>query len=261
MILMRFIAKNSIKIVLTVKLMIVAYIVIDEFDLIKFGENPLVAQDAVPKKDAPKDEPEKPADKVEQDSSEGDDEDVVGQKSRRSFLDDLLSLPKIDTKELKKEELGRYLAMIERKKAQVEDRIKTLRNREKNLIKIEKSIDNKIVKLEEEYTYFKQTLQKEKQIEKDRLDQLITFYQKMEPKKAAPVFEKLDKDLVVALFKQFPQKQTTKILSLMNPDKSVELSEYFGRIRSAKEYELLKEVNTALRKEFDQCKGLPPTSR
>jgi flagellar motility protein MotE (MotC chaperone) len=79
----------------------------------------------------------------------------------------------------------------------------------------------------------------------------------MEAKKAAIVFEKIDKDLVVALFNRFPQKQTTQILALMNPDRSVELSEYYGRIKSAKEYELLKEINVALRGQFEECKGLP----
>jgi hypothetical protein len=43
----------------------------------------------------------------------------------------------------------------------------------------------------------------------------------------------------------------------MNPDRSVELSEYYGRIKSAKEYELLKEINVALRGQFEECKGLP----
>ena len=42
----------------------------------------------------------------------------------------------------------------------------------------------------------------------------------------------------------------------MTPDSSIEMSEYYGRIKSAKEYELLKEINTALRKEFEACKAV-----
>lgn len=183
--------------------------------------------------------------------------DASSEKQRRSFLDDLLNLPKINTDELKKDELGRYMTLIERKQTQIENRLQILRTREEQLKNLEGSVDQKIKKLEEELLYFQQTLQKEKQTQGDRLNKLVEFYQKMEPKKAAPVFEKLDRDLVVSLFNSFPQKQTTQILALMNPDRSVELSEYYGRIRSGKEYELLKEVNLSLRKEFEDCKGLP----
>ena len=121
----------------------------------------------------------------------------------------------------------------------------------------QKSIDGKIDKLQEEMDFFQNTIQKEKDINQERLKRLIEFYKKMTPKKAAPVFEKMDKDLVVALFNNIPKKQTMNILSLMNPEKSVEITEYFGRIRSGKEYEMLKEVNKALKSEFQKCKGLP----
>ncbi len=181
-----------------------------------------------------------------------------GEKKRRSFLDDLLNLPKISSDDLKKDEIGRYMTLIERKQSQVENRLGVLRSREEQLKNLESSVNEKLKKLEEELQYFQQTLQKEKQTQGERLNKLVEFYQKMEPKKAAPVFEKLDRDLVVSLFNSIPQKQTTQILALMNPDRSVELSEYYGRIRSGKEYELLKEVNFSLRKEFEDCKGLPP---
>ena len=157
--------------------------------------------------------------------------------------------------------MGRYLNLLERKQSQVENRISVLKSREDHLKSLESSLDEKLKKLEEEMDYFQQTIQKEKEVQKDRLDKLVEFYQKMESKKAAPVFEKLDRDLVVALFNRIPQKQTTQILQLMNPDKSVELSEYYGRIKSAKEYEMLKEINLTLRKEFQDCKGMPEKTR
>jgi hypothetical protein len=43
----------------------------------------------------------------------------------------------------------------------------------------------------------------------------------------------------------------------MNPDKSVALAEYFGRVKSGREYDLLKELNSSLKKEFQDCKGMP----
>ena len=79
----------------------------------------------------------------------------------------------------------------------------------------------------------------------------------MEPKKAAPVFETMDKDLVVSLFKSMKKKQVTRIMELMDTQKSVEITEYFGRIGSAKEYDLLKEMNQSLRLAFNDCKEPP----
>jgi len=185
----------------------------------------------------------------------GADEKASGQ-ARKSFLSNLLELPELHPETMKREELGKYLEVAERKKQQIEDRLAGLSRREEQLKGLEGSIDEKLKRLDEERRYFAQTIQKEKDLKSERLEKLITMYAKMEPKKAAPVLEKLDKDLVVELFKALPQKQVTAILEVMAPDKSVMISEYYGRVRSAREYDVLKEMNQSLRKEFDDCKGM-----
>lgn len=230
----------TIPLLIVMKIAVLSYIFLGDKKLFYFGDKPLIGQEktqeaAVP--EAVEDEPEEP--------------------KRKGFLDDLLNLPKIDAQNLKKDEVGRYLTLLERKQSQVENRMGVLRSREEQLKNLEASVEQKLKKLEEEMAFFQQTIQKEKELQGERLDKLVEFYQKMDAKKAAPVFEKLDKDLVVSLFNRIPKKQTTTILQLMNPDKSVELSEYYGRIRSAKEYEMLKEINTTLQKEFQECKGMP----
>jgi flagellar motility protein MotE (MotC chaperone) len=178
-------------------------------------------------------------------------------KPRKSFLSNLFELPKLDTESMRKEELGRYLEIAERKERQLKERLDVLKRREDQLKSLEQSIEDKLRKLDEERKYFAQTIQQEKDMKNERVTQLIGMYAKMEPKKAAPVFEKLDKDLVVELFKKLPQKQVTAILEAMSADKSVQISEYYGRVRSAREYDILKEMNQSLRKEFDDCKGMP----
>jgi len=226
------------------------------------------AKDAAEKKDAAKDEDKKSVDedkdksdkktsseKEKKDSAAGDGK--KSDKPRKSFLSNLLELPELNPDSMKKEEVGRYLDIAERKKRQIEDRLANLGRREDQLKGLESSIDEKLKKLDEERKYFAQTIQKEKDLKGERVEKLVALYSKMEPKKAAPVMEKLDKDLVVEMFKQLPQKQVTAILETMSADKSVALSEYYGRIRSAKEYDILKEMNASLRKEFDDCKGMP----
>ena len=178
-------------------------------------------------------------------------------KERKSFLSDLLNLPEINDIEMKSDTIGKYLTLAERKKQQVDQRLALLKTREDQLKKIEATIDSKLNKLEEERLFFIQSVQKEKEVKKERLERLVKFYSKMEPKKAGPVFEQLNKDLTVAMFQKMQQKRITKILESMSPERSVKITEYYGRIKSGKEYELLKEMNVSLRKTFDECKGMP----
>lgn len=216
------------------------------------GEKALTAADDVAET------PEKVAESTTNPDKSGDAAAKKEEKKpRRSFLANLLDLPELDPGSLKKEELARYLEIAERKKQQVEDRLDLLQRREDQLTALELSIDEKLKRMDEERRYLAQTMQKEKDLKSERLDKLVTLYAKMEPKKAAPIIEKLDKDLVVELFKQIPQKQITTVLENMNADKSVALSEYYGRVRSAREYDLLKEMNQSLKKEFEDCRGMP----
>ncbi len=240
----QIITRLSIPSILLLKAVVLFYIFSGDKINFHLGEKPLLgADEATPPVSKPDDE--------------AVPESTDSETKRRGYLDELLNMPKVNTEGLKKDEIGRYLTLLERKQSQVDNRIQILRAREEQLKSLESSLDEKLKKIEEELLYFQQTVQKETELKGERLDKLVEFYQKMEPKKAAVVFEKLDKDLIVQLFNRFPQKQTTQILSLMNPDRSVELSEYYGRIRSGKEYEILKEVNSSLRKEFQDCKGLP----
>jgi flagellar motility protein MotE (MotC chaperone) len=259
---LHYISQNGLKIIIILKVIVIAYILTGANDFFQFGDKPLMAEEnaadaAKSAKTEDKAQAGKGAKKAAGKNVAAAPREDDEEEHRRSFLDDLLYLPGLNTENIKKEEIGRYLGLVEKKKSQVEDRIRMLGEREQQLKELEKSIDDKLKKLEEEAAYFQQTIQKEKKLNAERLENLIAFYQKMEPKKAAPVFEKMDRDLVVALFNSLPRKQVINILQLMNSDKSVELSEYYGRVRSGSEYEQLKLINTSLRKEFDACKGMP----
>ncbi len=177
--------------------------------------------------------------------------------SRKSFLDDLLTLPSFDSTTSKKEELGKFLDLAEQKQRQVQERVAILERREKYLKELEELVEGKVRSLENERLMFQQSLQREKDVSDERLAGLVEYYKKMEAKKAAPVFEKLDQDLVVKLFNKFPQKQVTQILMGMSVENAAKLTEYYGRVRSGKEYEMLKEMNQFLVEKFQQCKGLP----
>jgi len=227
-----------IRTIIVVKLIAVVFIIVAETELFYVGEKKLVAEESRSSNQNIRKEQER------------------GGSSRRGFMDDLLNLPRIETSELRREEAARYLDLVERRQQQIEERIVLLERRENTLMELEKSIEQKLVQLEEERRFFGETIQHEKEIKAERLSQLVEFYRGMPPKQAAPVFERLDRDLVVHLFNQLPEKQIMNILGAMNPETSVELTEYFGRLRSGREYDLLKEVNASLIEAFQDCKGM-----
>lgn len=249
-----------LKSLLSLKIFILTGLLMIHFNYIKIGEIDLFGQD--------KKESKTRVSEGDQQSTEGQvkkansSKEIAGtaEKARKSFISDLLELPTLDPQSIKKEELGKFIEIANRKERQIIERLDLLKKKENQLKELEKSVEEKISVLDEERKFFAQSIQKEKDLKNERVTQLITLYAKMEPKKAAPVFEKLDRDLVVELFKQLPQKQVTAILEAMTPDRSVALSEYYGRVRSAREYDLLKEMNQSLKKEFDDCKGMPPSN-
>lgn len=225
-------------------------------NVVTFGEKTAAAENQQ-ESNAVAEKVEKPAvvarksKKIESSDSQND----VSQN--RSFLDKLLTLPDLNVEESSKEDIGRYLTIIEQAKQQVENKLTILDHRLKAYREIEENLDKKISVLDEERQFFASTIQSEKKIKEERLEILINLYAKMEPKKAAPIFEEMDRDLAVALFKKLKEKQVTKILEIMDPQKSVKLTEYFGRIGSGREYELLKEMNKSLTEMFDECKQVP----
>lgn len=112
--------------------------------------------------------------------------------------------------------------------------------------KAKSDVDEKLKKTEEERKLLEETLQKEKQAKSDRLEKALKVVGKMDPKKAAPMIEGMDRDLVIALLKSLPENQVTKILEGVSPKKASEFLEYYTKIRSGREYELMKELGLCL---------------
>ena len=225
-------SNNTIKILVCIKALLIVFLATSE-GLIDIGELNLFAQDEALQKSS---------------------DEKKTEESASSTLKNLLDLPIFNADKANKDDIEEYLSVIERKQEQINERIEILKIREEQLKQLEEGIDKKIVKIDEEILFFKQTQQQEKKLKGERLDNLVDFYKKMTPKKAAPIMENLDRDLLVSLFQKFPKKQTMNILSLMNPTKAAEISEYYGRINSIKEYDMIKEINDSLSDQFEKCK-------
>lgn len=133
-------------------------------------------------------------------------------------------------------------SQLEFLKQDVDNRLAAIVEARKGYEAAKATVEEKLKKIEEERKMLDETLQKEKKVKEERLAEIIEFVSKMEPKKAAPVLEGMDRDLVIALMKKLPARFVTKALESMTSKKAVEYMEYYTRIRSGREFELMKEL-------------------
>jgi flagellar motility protein MotE (MotC chaperone) len=141
---------------------------------------------------------------------------------------------------------------LETMRQDVEEKLVRLRLSAQNLESLRKDSAEKLALLKQEQQLLDETLQKEKTVKAERIDQALVFVEKMEPRKAAPVLEAMDRDLVIELFKRFNPKTVTKFLETMNPRKATEYMEYYTRIRSGREYELLRDLKVCATTEIPE---------
>lgn len=124
----------------------------------------------------------------------------------------------------------------------VEQKIEKLTSARQGYERSKSDVETKLKRIEEERKLLEETLQKERKAKDERLSETLEFIAKMEPKKAAPLIETMDRDLVMQLLRKLPPRQVTKLLESVNPKKATEILEYYTRIRSGREYELLREM-------------------
>lgn len=127
-------------------------------------------------------------------------------------------------------------------KKDVEQKIEKLNVARQGYERSKGDVESKLKRIEEERKLLEETLQKERKAKDERLSETLEFISKMEPKKAAPLIETMDRDLVMQLLRKLPPRQVTKLLESVNPKKATEILEYYTRIRSGREYELLREM-------------------
>ena len=218
------------------------------YNLVSFGEKELRAEPQLtPDINMAKDDAD-----VGKEDRESSPKPSADEKAQDPFLG-LLDTPKLNPEKIEKRELARYLKLAEDKEQRLEAVKAQTKLRIAKLKKVQADVAKILDRLEEEHRFFAQTVQREQTIKEKRLEMLKIMYEKMEPKRAAPVFAEMDKELAVALMKTIKNKQVTSILQAMPSDKARELTEYFGRVGSAREYELLKEMNRSLQDAFLEC--------
>lgn len=175
-----------------------------------------------------------------QNKSQAHAEDSAPAEAKKQ--DNAAAMPEIPEKGLslsKAAELRNQLLLMRK---DVEQKTEKLNVARQGYERSKADIEAKLKRIEEERKLLEETLQKERKAKEERLSESLEFIAKMEPKKAASVIEGMDRDLVMQLLRKLPPRQVTRLLEAVNPKKATEFLEYYTRIRSAREYELFREL-------------------
>jgi flagellar motility protein MotE (MotC chaperone) len=151
-------------------------------------------------------------------------------------------IPEIPEKGLslsKAAELRNQLLMMRK---EIEQKTEKLNIARQGYDRSKADIENKLRRIEEERKLLEETLHKERKAKEERLSEALEFIVKMDPKKAAPLLEGMDRDLVMQLLRKLPPRQVTRLLESVSPKKATEFLEYYTRIRSGREFELFREL-------------------
>jgi flagellar motility protein MotE (MotC chaperone) len=139
-------------------------------------------------------------------------------------------------------EAERIRVNLELVRRDAEAKLKALAKARQAYERSKREVDARLKEVKEQKSLLDETLQKEKETKAERLKDVLVFIEKMEPRKSAPLVESMDRDLVIALFKKLPSRVVTRILENVSPRKATELMEYYTRLRSGREFAMLREL-------------------
>jgi hypothetical protein len=151
-------------------------------------------------------------------------------------------VPELPKGEILPPEAAEIRTQLEFLRKDAETRVASLAQARQSYETAKTEVEEKLRRIEEERRLLEESLQKEKSVKEERLKETIEFLSKMEPRKAATVLEGMDRDLVILLLRKMPARFVTKTLEAMTAKKAVEFMEYYTRIRSGREYALMKEL-------------------
>ncbi len=117
------------------------------------------------------------------------------------------------------------LASIERRQKELDEREDSLKTREERLLAIKKDVEDRIKELSAVHEQIATFVKKIDETSDARVQRVAKIYASMGPEEAAARLEKLDKKTAVMILLNISERKAAKILSFVDVEKSVELSQ------------------------------------
>lgn len=168
--------------------------------------------DAKPKEGDKKDEKPTAADREEIPAKTGVKEATIKGDAADPFI-----------QEYSDEEV-KVLQSLSKRREQIEQRERDLEQREKLLQAAEKKVDEKVVELAKLQKNIEELLNKQTNMQDQRIAQLVKIYENMKPKDAANIFNDMDFDVLLEIVDKMSERKVAPILAAMDPVRAREVS-------------------------------------
>lgn len=129
-----------------------------------------------------------------------------------------------------KEEV-KVLTALDARRVELEERATRLDQRESEATVRDRDLAVKLTELKELTERLKGEREKGEKQRNTQLDQLANVYGSMNPPEAAHLLEQLDIQIALSLVERLPEKRMGQILSLMSPQKALELTQLLSTRR------------------------------
>jgi flagellar motility protein MotE (MotC chaperone) len=127
-----------------------------------------------------------------------------------------------------KEEV-KILTALDARRVELEERSSRLEKREGEFSTRERELAIRMTELKELAERLKLDREKGDKQRNVQLDQLANVYGSMNPPEAAHLLEQLDIQVCLSLIERMPEKRMGQILSLMNPQRALELTNLLSK--------------------------------
>jgi len=121
-------------------------------------------------------------------------------------------------------EEAKILTSLDHRRAEIEERASRLEQRELEFTARDRDLAMKLSELKEISERLKIERHKGEKQRDNQLDQLANVYGSMNPPEAAHLLEQLDIQIALSLIERMPEKRIGQILSLMNAQRALELT-------------------------------------
>jgi len=154
----------------------------------------------------------------------GEEEELISKEPRDEMID-----PGGETQPFQSQ-TKKELKALEIKRRQLEQREKALEEERKRLTALKEEINEKLSKVTEIQKAVQSDLEKKEALRSDRIKHLIKVYRTMPPRKAAVLIEKLDMNVIIALFSEMKGENVGQILPYVSPEKAAKISERLAKL-------------------------------
>ncbi len=124
----------------------------------------------------------------------------------------------------------RIRSSIQKEVARLKQKEKMLEMKEMELKTQSREVDKKLAEMEKSRIALTELLQKKRQLEDEKAQELAKIYEKMDPPKAAQLLISLDKELAITIIESMNSKKAGKVLNNMEAKIAASLSKSYASL-------------------------------